>query len=160
MKTYTLFQKILAIGDTYEVREGEAKEALFTVRGRIFTFAPNLSLAKGKDGAKTHQMKGNFWRTKFAITTESGGEVATIEFPFFAWKPSFTLAVNGNTYTATGTLFAWNFNCADNAGKSVFTIQKEFAFRDKFTVRIAESMTQEAALLAAIAIDQRYFQKK
>jgi uncharacterized protein YxjI len=161
MKTYTLFQKILAIGDTYEVRQGEAKDAVFTIKGKVLTFSPSLTLMRGdKDGEKTHQMKGNFIKTKFAITTTSGGEVGAITFPFFVWKPTFTLTMKGNSYTATGTLFAWNFTCTDSAGKTIFTIQKEFAFRDKFTVSIDESLEQEVALLAAVAIDQRYFQKK
>ncbi|MBN1523141.1 MAG: hypothetical protein JW904_01555 [Spirochaetales bacterium] len=160
MKTYTLFQKILAIGDTYEVREGDSKEAVFTVRGKVLTFTPNLTLQKGKEGEKTHSLKGNFFKTKFTILNATGEEMGTLVFPFIALKKSFTLTMGGNTYSAQGTLFAWNFNCNDSSGKTIFSIQKELAFRDKFTVNIDEKMPQEAVLLAAIAVDQRFFQQK
>jgi uncharacterized protein YxjI len=162
MKTYILTQKILALTATYEVRETKDGPVLFTVRGRFFTFTPFLEMQKGreKDAAKTHILKGNFWKTKFVISDMQGAPVADIQFPFFAFRKSFVLTVGGAHYKAQGTVFAWNFTAKNDAGQDAFTIQKEFAFRDKFTVNVDENLPVEPILLACISVDQRFFQQR
>jgi uncharacterized protein YxjI len=159
MKTYIITQKILALTATYEVRESKDGPVLFTVRGRFFTFTPFLEMQKGKDGEKTHILKGNIWKTKFIVSSMQGSPVGDIQFPFFAIRKSFVMNVGGAQYKAQGTLFAWNFTAKDDAGKDIFSIQKEFAFRDKFTVSLDEKLPTEPVLLSAIAIDQRFFQR-
>ena len=42
----------------------------------------------------------------------------------------------------------------------MFTISKEFAFRDKFTVTIEESMPQDIVILVAVAVDQKFFTQR
>ena len=158
MKTYIVTQKILALSATYLVRETKDGPVLFTVKGKIFTFSPYLEMMKGADGEKTHVLRGNFFKTKFFITTPDGGEVGDIQFPFFAFVKSFVMNLRGQQYKAKGGLFAWSFSAVDASGKEAFTIHKEFAFRDKFTVGLDEQLPMEPIVLAAIAIDQRFFQ--
>ena len=159
MKTYIITQKILAMTATYLVRQSKDGPVLFKVRGRFFTFTPFLEMQQGEEGDKTHILKGNFWKTKFVISDMQGNPVGDIQFPFFAFRKSFTMNVGGATYKAQGTVFAWNFAAKDEAGQDVFSIQKEFAFRDKFTVNMDERLPVEPVLLSAIAIDQRFFQQ-
>ncbi len=159
MKTYIVTQKILALSATYEVRQTKDGPVLFTVKGKIFTFSPFLEMTKGgKDGEKTHVLKGNFFKTKFSVTTPDGGAVGDIQFPFFAFIKSFVMNLDGQQYKAKGGLFAWSFAAVDAAGKEAFTIQKEFAFRDRFAVSLDDKLPMEPIVLAAIAIDQRFFQ--
>jgi uncharacterized protein YxjI len=158
MKTYIVTQKILALSATYEVRQTKDGPLLFTVKGKIFTFSPHLEMMKGKDGEKTHILKGNFFKTKFFVTTPDGSAVGDIQFPFFAFLKSFVMNLGGAQYKAKGSLFAWSFAATDASGKEAFTIQKEFAFRDKFTVALDDALPMEPIVLAAIAIDQRFFQ--
>ncbi|MBN2351669.1 MAG: hypothetical protein JXD23_03795 [Spirochaetales bacterium] len=158
MKTYIVTQKILALSATYLVRETKDGPVLFTVKGKIFTFSPYLEMMKGADGEKTHVLKGNFFKTKFFISTPDGGAVGDIQFPFFAFVKSFVMNLGGRQYKAKGGLFAWSFAAVDASGKETFTIHKEFAFRDKFTVSLEERLPMEPVVLAAIAIDQRFFQ--
>lgn len=160
MKTFIVTQKILAIGDTYEVRETKDSEPLFTVRGRILTFTPFLEMQKGKNGEKSHVLKGNVWKTRFFINDAQGNALGEIQFPFFAFSKSFTMNLGGQQYSAKGNFFAWNFTAKDVAGKDVFAIQKEIAFRDKFTVSIDENLPVEPVVLSAIAVDQRFFQQQ
>jgi uncharacterized protein YxjI len=158
MKTYIVTQKIFALSATYEVRQTKDSPVLFTVKGKIITFSPHLEMMKGKDGEKTHVLKGNFFKTKFFVSTPDGGEIGDIQFPFFAFAKSFVMNLGAQQYKAKGGLFAWNFQALDAAGKEAFSIQKEFAFRDKFTVNLDDSLSMEPIILAAIAIDQRFFQ--
>jgi uncharacterized protein YxjI len=160
MKTYTVTQKILALGATYEVRDSKEGPPLFTVRGKILTFTPYLEMMKGKDGAKTHVLKGNFLKTKFSVATAEGGPVGEIQFPFFAFSKSFTMTIGANQYNAKGNFFAWNFAAKDAGGKDAFVIQKQIALRDKFEVMIDEALPVEPIVLSAIAVDQRFFQNQ
>jgi uncharacterized protein YxjI len=144
---------------TYLVRESKDGPVLYKIRGRFFTFTPFLEMQRGEDGEKTHILKGNFWKTKFVISSMQGSPVGDIQFPFFAFRKSFVMNVGGARYQAQGTLFAWNFTAKDEAGKDVFSIQKELAFRDKFTVTLDEKLPVEPVILSAIAIDQRFFQQ-
>jgi uncharacterized protein YxjI len=160
MKTFIVTQKILALSATYEVRQTKDSPVLFTIKGKIFTFSPFLEMMKGgKDGEKTHVLKGNFFKTKFFITTADGNAVGDIQFPFFAFLKSFVMNLGGAQYKAKGSLFAWNFSAKDASGKDAFSIQKEFAFRDKFTVTLDDALPMEPIVLSAIAIDQRFFQQ-
>lgn len=158
MKTYIVTQKILALSATYEVRTTKDDPVLFTVKGKIFTFSPFLEMRTGKDGEITHLLKGNFFKTKFFVTAPDGGAVGDIQFPFFAFVKSFVMNLGGRRYNAKGGLFAWSFAAVDESGQEAFTIQKEFAFRDKFAVALDDRLPMEPIVLAAIAIDQRFFQ--
>lgn len=160
MKTYTITQKILSIGATYQVKAAESEDIIHTIKGKILTFTPKLEMRQGKEGEITKILKGNLFKTKFSIENPQGFEEAVIQFPFIALFKKFTLTVNAKVYNAKGSLAAWNFTCSDESGRNMFTISKEFAFRDKFTVTIDESIDREIVILVAVAVDQKFFTQK
>lgn len=161
MKSFTIVQKLLSMGATYIVKEGETQ--VYTVKGKIFSFTPKLEMFKEADtkGNIINTLKGNFFKTQFEILDSTEASMGVIKFPFFAFIKKFTLSMNGRDYSAKGGFTATNFTCADEAGATKFTITKDFAFRDKFSVTIDDSsMDTATAILAAISIDQRFFQQK
>ena len=160
MKTFTVTQKILSIGATYLVQTPGSENIVNTIKGKILTLAPKLEMRQGKEGDVTKILKGNFFKTKFTVESTEGIEEASIQFPFIALFKKFTLNVGPKVYNAKGSLTAWNFTCTDENGQDMFTISKEFAFRDKFTVTVDESMPQDIVILVAVAVDQKFFTQR
>lgn len=160
MQAYEVSQKILSIGATYEVRQSGADQILNTVKGKVLSATPKLTMVDGKDGAEVAKIKGNFLKTKFQISDASGNTVGTLTFPLIALKKSFTLDLNGKQYKAQGGLTGRAFSCADSDGKTVFEISKELAFKDKFAVSVDDGIDKNAAFLAAVAVDQKFFEDK
>ena len=164
MQTYELTQKLLAIGPTYEVRPvadtttQATEEPMLTIRGKLFSATPSLSIAQGTEGPVLGAMKGNFTRTKFECT-EGDRLVGSISFPMLALRKSFTLRANDKEYTADGGYLAGEFVCKDDAGDVVMKITKQLSLRDKFRIEAAENIPAPLALLAAVAVDQRFFQE-
>jgi uncharacterized protein YxjI len=160
MQSFTITQKILAIGATYEVKPTGSDSLLNLIKGKVLTFTPKLEMRNGEKGEVTHLLEGNFWQTKFKILDAKQTEIGVIQFPFIAFFKRFTLITGGKTFNVKGSITAWNFACTDESGKSILTISKEFAFRDKFAVTVDESVQKEVAILAAIAVDQKFFQRQ
>lgn len=160
MKTFTVTQKILSIGATYQVNASESEDIINTIKGKILTLVPKLEMRQGKEGDITKVLKGNFFKTKFTVESPGGNEEASIQFPFIALFKKFTLTIGSKVYNAKGSLTAWNFTCTDENGQDMFTISKEFAFRDKFTVSVDESMPQDIVILVAVAVDQKFFTQR
>jgi uncharacterized protein YxjI len=161
MQTFELTQKILSVGPTYEVRpvESTASDPLLTIRGKLFSATPSLSIAEGSDGPVVGSMKGNFTRTKFECT-EGDRVLGSIAFPMLALRKSFTLKANAKEYHADGGYLAGEFVCKDgDTGEVVMTIKKELSLRDKFRIEASETIPAPLALLAAVAVDQRFFQE-
>jgi uncharacterized protein YxjI len=168
MQTYELTQKLLSLGPAYEVRPLEgpmgvpdaAAQPALTIRGKLLSASPTLSMNQGADGPLVGSMKGNFTRTKFECKTPDDRLVGSISFPMIALKKSFTLTSGDKEYKADGGYLAGEFVCKDEAtGEVVMKITKELSLRDKFRIQAAESIPGELALLAAVAIDQRFFQE-
>ena len=168
MQTYELTQKILAIGPTYEVRSvpdpmGAADDSLapmLTIKGKLLSATPSLSINQGVDGPPVGSMKGNFTRTKFECKAADDRLVGSISFPMIALKKSFTLNADGKEYKADGGYLAGEFVCKDEStGEVVMKITKQLSLRDKFRIEAAERIPSELALLAAVAVDQRFFQE-
>jgi uncharacterized protein YxjI len=160
MQSLIVTQKLLAVGATYEVKDAGSDSLVYIVKGKILTLSPKLEMRTSEGGEVTHLLKGNFWRTRFSILDSSQTEVGVIQFPFIAFFKSFILITGGRTFNARGSITAWHFSCADESGKDLFTISKELAFRDKFAVNVDESMKKEVIVLAAIAVDQKFFQQR
>ncbi len=160
MKSYTVTQKILSIGATYLVTAEGGKDPVFVIKGKILTLSPKLEMKKSDQGEILKTMNGNFLGTKFSIYDKDGSEDGAIQFPFFSFIAKFSLSAGGQTYAAKGGIMARNFSCVDASGTVKFTISKDFALRDRFTVTLDDSFPEETAILAAVAIDQRFFQKK
>ena len=155
MKAYELTQKILSIGPSYEVREVGNDTVLYTIRGKVLTLTPKLNMVEGKEGAEVAKLTANFTKTKFQI---EGAHKATLSFPLLALKQKMALSVDGKEYTADGGFLAGAFRCVDESKNCVFEILKELSLRDKFRVQIHTDLPPVVILLAAVAIDQRYFQ--
>ncbi|MBN2442733.1 MAG: hypothetical protein JXJ04_15360 [Spirochaetales bacterium] len=160
MKTFTITQKILSIGATYLVKAIESDDIINTIKGKILTLTPKLEMRQGKEGDIVKVIKGNIFKTKFTIESPEGNEEATIAFPFIALFKKFTLTIGSTIYNAKGSIAAWNFTCTDESGQTMFTISKEFAFRDKFTVSLEESLPAEIIILVAVAVDQKFFTQR
>src|SRR5262245_41014036 len=133
MQMYEVTQKILAIGPTYEIRAVGSDAVLYTVRGKLLTFTPKLTLVEGEKGAEIAKLTANFTKTKFTV---EGATPATLTFPLIALKQRMTLQIGGQEYAADGGFLAGAFRCADQAGNVVFEILKELSLRDKFRVQI------------------------
>lgn len=159
MQSYEVSQKILSIGATYEVRASGNESILNTVKGKVLSATPKLTMVEGKDGGEVAKIKGNFLKTKFQISDANGQPVATLSFPLIALKKTFTLNLGGKQYKASGGLTGRAFNCTDESGNVVFQISKELAFKDKFAVTVDDGIPSHAAFLAAVAIDQKYFEE-
>lgn len=157
MQTYELTQKILSLGPTYEVQGRDGTP--LTIRGKLLSASPMLSINAGVDGPIVGSMKGNFTRTKFECKTADDVLVGSISFPMIALKKTFTLETAGRKYEADGGYFAGEFVCKDGTGNTVMKITKELSLRDKFRIEADESIPESLALLAAVAIDQRFFQE-
>ena len=81
METFELTQKILAIGNTYEVRQETRDDVMVTIRGKILSMTPSLTMKEKDDGPATASMKGNFLRTKFECFGADGKLIGTLTFP-------------------------------------------------------------------------------
>lgn len=158
MNHYEVTQKILSLGPTYEIRDISAPDVLATVRGKLLTMSPKLTMVAGDAGAPMAELTANFLKTKFVMKDAGGAEIATLTFPLIALKQSFTLNVGGQEYKASGGFLGGEFKCVDAQGQTVMVIAKQLSLRDKFAVMTTEALPREVALLAAVAIDQKLFQ--
>lgn len=158
MQTFEVTQKILSFGPTYEVRTAGEDPPLATVRGKIVTLSPKLTMVEGAEGLPLAELTANFMKTKFVMKGPGGAEIATLTFPLIALKKSFTLTVGGAEYKAEGGIFGGEFKCVDAQGNAVMVIAKQLSLRDKFAVSTNGVLPRDVALLAAVAIDQKLFQ--
>lgn len=157
METYEVTQKLLSFGPSYEARAVGADDVLASIRGKLLALTPKLTMVAGEDGAPVAELTANWTKTKFAVTA-GGKEIATLAFPLIALKKSFTIAHGDRTYKAEGGFFGGEFKCVDEQGTPAMVIAKQLSFRDKFAVSTSGALPREVALLAAVAIDQKFFQ--
>ncbi len=158
MEDYEVSQKILAIGATYQVRAAGHQEVLYTVKGKVIAVTPKLTMVRGAKGDEVARVKGNFFKTAFTITGTDGSPMGVLNFPLVALKKTFTLEVGDQEFKAAGGLLGRAFSCEDRAGTTVFEVKKELALKDKFAVSCSDALPREVAFLAAVAIDQKYFE--
>ena len=161
MESYELTQKILSWGPSYEVKNPllPGDDVLVTIKGKLLSASPKLTMVEGTDGAPAASMKGNFMKTKFECFDAGEKPIGTLSFPMLAFKKGFTLAANGQEYKADGGFLGGEFKCTDAGGNVVMTIAKQLSLRDKFAITTTGALPRELALLAAVAIDQRFFQE-
>ena len=157
MQSFEITQKVLAIGPTYQVRAPASNDVLMTVRGKVLTATPKLMMVRGAEGSTVAQMNGNFFKTRFQIFGSDQKEIGSLEFPLIQLKKSFTLKVGAAEYKADGGLLGRGFKVTDAQGETVLEIQKQLALKDKFSVLANDQIPPEVALLAAVAVDQKFF---
>ena len=160
MEAYEVSQKILSIGATYQVRAAGQSGVLFTVKGKALTATPKLTMVQGESGDDVALIKGNFFKTAFSITGADGTAMGILNFPLIMFKKTFTLSSSGQQFKAEGGLTGRAFTCSDSAGTPVFEVKKELALKDKFAVNCTDALPREVAFLAAVAIDQKFFEDK
>jgi hypothetical protein len=103
-------------------------------------------------------MQGNFMKTKFECFDAQKNLVGTLTFPLIAFKKGFTVAVGGQEYKADGGFLGGEFKCLGPDGNPAFVIAKQLSLRDKFGISNTGLIPRDIVVLAAIAIDQKYFQ--
>jgi len=162
MKVFTVTQKIISLTATYDVRNEGSDEIIKTIRGKMLTISPRLEMKEGKDkdGTPLAKLHGNYLKTKFKIFGRDKEEAASLKFPALSFLPTFRMTVNGITYKAKSKLLSNKMTVKDESGNEVFYITKNYTFRDKFTVAIDEQIPDDIGILCAVAIDQKYYQKK
>jgi uncharacterized protein YxjI len=159
METFELTQKLLSFGPAYEVRTNQQDDVMTTIRGKVLSATPQLAMHAGSDGPETASMKGNFMKTKFECFDAQKQKIGTLSFPMIALKKTFTLEVAGQEFKADGGYLAGEFKCIDAQGNVVMVISKQLSLRDKFAISNTGAIPHAIALLAAVAIDQRFFQE-
>jgi uncharacterized protein YxjI len=156
METYEVVQKILSFGPQYEVRAADSPEVLMTIQGKVLSMTPKLTMRDGEREVAT--MQGNFMKTKFECFDAEKQPLGTLAFPLIALKKGFTLTVGDATIQADGGFLGGEFECKDANGHTVMKITKQLSLRDKFAVQTSGAVPRDVALLAAVAIDQKFFQ--
>jgi hypothetical protein len=131
MQSFKITQKILAIGDTYEVRQSDSDEICYLVKGKVFSLKPILEMRQGMDGSVTHILKGNLWKTEFTVVDSSEMEIGSIKYPLIAFFQRFTLVTEGKVLNAKGGVTAWKFICT----KSTKILHSETDSRSRPTNR-------------------------
>jgi uncharacterized protein YxjI len=160
MPTFHVTQRLLSVATHYDIRADGSDVVVMSVKGSFMSATPSFTLSEGTGGKELGSLKGNFAKTKYAISSKDGKELATIEFPAVAFKKTMTLVVAGKTYTAGGGVKD-KFTCVDSDGKvHIEVVKKEgiTAVRDSFTVTFDESLPQEVGLLSTVAIHSRFFE--
>jgi uncharacterized protein YxjI len=157
METFEVTQKLLSFGPQYEVTSQGSSAVLATVKGKILTASPKLTMFEGSSETEIAFMSANFMKTKFECFDAKKQATGVLAFPMFAFKKGFALTVGGVEYKADGGFFGGEFKCSDPQGNVVFVIAKQLALRDKFAVTTTGVVPRDVALLAAIAIDQKFF---
>jgi|SRR5215469_8329769 len=160
MQTFEVVQKLLSFGPSYEIRPTGQTDVAMTVRGKVLTMTPKLTMVAGADGAPVAELTANFMKTKFVVMGTDGKEKGTLQFPLLQFKKSFTITVDGHDFKADGGFFGGEFKCVDAQGNPVLVIAKQLSLRDKFAVTTNGTLPEEVALLSAVAIDQKFFQEE
>jgi uncharacterized protein YxjI len=157
MEKFEVVHKLISVGAQYSVHDGTTENVVATVRGKVLSLTPKLTMVAGQDGAPVAELSGNLTKTKFVVAGPDKKEIGALTFPMFQFKKSFTLTVGKTEYKAEGDVMATEFRCNDSAGNPVMVINKQATLRDRFAVSVGGDLPREVALLAAVAIDQRFF---
>jgi uncharacterized protein YxjI len=159
MPTYHVTQRLMSVATHYDIRLDGSDVVVMSVKGSFMSATPVFALTEFPNGTELGALKGNFAKTKYAISSKDGKEVATIEFPAVAFKKTLTLVTGGKTYSAGGAVRN-RFTCVDAAGKTLLEIDKKAltAVRESFTVTFDDSLPQEVGLLSTVAIHSRFFE--
>jgi hypothetical protein len=157
MEAYELTQKLF--GGGYDVHAPGGDAVVMAVRDGTLHDG-------GEKGPALGRVKPNFWATRAKLFDPDGNDIGELEFPSplsFKGK-TFALhtadAVYRARYEATdraGKISSGVFRCADDRGEVALEIEKQLTLKHRFSVRFAPAMPREIAVLAAVAVDQRFF---
>ncbi len=153
---YELVQKLLSFGPSYEVRADGKGAVLFTVKGSMIWAKPKLEMADA-EGNLVATLRGNVVKTKFEVTDAGGATLAKLSFPLFGLKKGFALEASGAKLEAQGSFAGGAFECKSGGGDVLLSIKKKLSIKDKFSIETSGAVPREVALLAAVAVDQKFF---
>lgn len=163
-----LTQRLLSVGDTYEVRTPGASDVQMTVRGKVLTLAPKLVMVKGDSDDELGTLTGNALNTSFTIHL-AGEAAASVTFPAVSLHSRLTLKTGGHEISAEASMFEKRFACKDEAGTTVLEVEAlplkaweegaPLGHGAKFAIRIPDGglLSPELAVLVGVAIHERYF---
>lgn len=154
MKRYQIKQKFWALGDDFQILDGEGVP-VYHVDGEAFSWGSNLSFRnmRGEELAYISQKLFSF-RPRFSIYRR-GRLFAEIEKEFSWFGKEFTLDVPGpNDYSIKGSFWTHDY-AFTRSGRIVATVSKAFwSLTDCYGVEIVEGEDDEAILCTAVVIDQ------
>lgn len=154
MESLELTQRLLSIGDTYEVRSAAGEPILATIRGKV-SVSPELRLAEGEDGKELGKLTGNAINSRFEIT--AGDARAELTVPAIEFHRSFSLKFDGEEYRAEGGWQDKKFECKKSSGALLFSLERLSSATARFEIKIGDDMPRDLALLAAVAVHQAHF---
>ena len=158
MKTLEIALKTLSFGKKYQVRAPGSDAAIMTVE--------DGALLDG-DAREVARLAENFWNTRADIRAADGSALASLAFPFpiFGGK-RLALHLGDKVLpakyvvedrTRAGGISGGTFKCVDDQGAVWLAVTKELALTHKFVVQVAPTVPDAVGLLAAVAIDHRFF---
>jgi uncharacterized protein YxjI len=157
MERYELVQKLLSLGPSYEVRGDRGRGVLFTVKGSMLWAKPKLEMYEGDGKKLVAKLRGNLLKTKFHVEDDRGKTLAKLSFPMLGLKKSFKLEAADAKLEASGAILGGDFACKSEGGDVVLSIKKKVSIKDKFAIETSGVVPPEVAVLAAVAVDQRFY---
>ena len=156
MDRYELVEKLLRLGPSYEVRSGGAVR--YKVKGSLLWEKPKLSLRDARSGEVLAVLRGNAVRTRFDVKDPSGRVLAKLSFPLLGLERRFEMEVGNVTFDAEGAFLGGDFACRGKGGGVVLAIKKKkLSLRNKLVIETSAAVSPEVAVLAAVAVDQKFF---
>ena len=157
MDRYELVQKLLRLGPSYEVFAKGDRGVLFTVKGSMLWAKPKLEMRDGESGKLVARLRGNIVKTKFQVEDDGGQILARLSFPLFGLKKGFEMQAGDAKLEAQGGLVGGDFVCKSGDGGVVLSIKKKVSLKDRFAIETSGAVPREVAILAAVAVDQKFF---
>jgi uncharacterized protein YxjI len=154
---YELVQKLLRLGPSYEVFAAGRGPALYTVKGSMLWAKPKLEMCEGDGGKLVATLRGNVLKTRFEIRSKDDRTLAKLAFPLFGLKKGFELSAGDVDVAAQGGFVGGDFAGKTKSGELVLSIKKKLSLKERFAIEVSEALPREVALLAAVAVDQKFF---
>jgi uncharacterized protein YxjI len=153
MHAFQVTRRLLSLGPQYDVVGEDGRHVV--VRSRVLSLTPKLTMTAGEAGHELCTIEGNLLKTRFDCKLD-GRAVATLGFKIITLEKSFTLTIGGHECKAEGDVPAFDFKLSDQHGGPLMAVSKQCSLRDRFQVCVAEAMPWQVAVMAAVAVDQKY----
>jgi uncharacterized protein YxjI len=153
MQSFQVTRRLLSFGPQYDVVGEDGRHVV--VRAKVLSFTPKLTMTAGEAGHELCTIEGNLLKTRYACKLD-GRAVATLGFKMVSFEKTFTLRLGAHECKAEGDVPAFDFKLRDEHGGPLMTVRKQWSLRDRFQVCVAEAMPWQVAVMAAVAVDQKY----
>lgn len=158
---FVIQQKYFSIRDGFYIRDEAGRDAYY-VRGKIFTFGKQLSLADSS-GREIIFIKQRLFRLLATYDILQNGEkIARIKrrFPGLFIKRYKIISDTLGDMKIKGNIVAWNFSVIDGNGQTVATISKKILrIRDTYSVDIYDRRLEPILLGIATILDAAHHRK-